>query len=608
MADTRRSDVTEARRGLLKRTLRYMRPVALLYALWILTMLGSVLGDTMTPILVRMGIDDFAVPGTTEGLWSYLFLWIPLILFAWLCVYFEKILCGKVSSRLRYGLRQDLFQRLNSLSVDYFDTARSGWILERFSKDVRNIESFFMWDFRDLLMSGGRVVFYLTSMFLLSWRLALVVLILSPLFAVLIRVFNRIYLRFERSVKRQDSDMTATYTETVFGIRTIKALGLEKRFGEEYREQSEQFRQTKLRYARFSAVFDPLVYLIGLLCTASILVFGTMIQRRVGLSVGTLAAFLTYSASLYSCINNIAGAISGFQSCRAGMERYFSLMDQKSTVKDTSEVSAKYPDRASYEKLPELSGEIEFRDVSFSYTKKIPLIEHMNLKIPAGQKVAFVGETGGGKTTIVNLACRFYEPLEGTIFYDGVDHRDLPIGYIYSKLGYVLQSPYLFPGSIMENALYGREDAREEDVITAAKRLGIDGMITSLPERYDTQVGEAGDHLSFGQKQLISYLRALVADPRILVLDEATSGLDSATEKSLETATLELTRGRTTLLIAHRLSTARTADRILFVEAGKILEDGTHEELMRLGGRYAAMYRTQSVQLELSNTRKVTVS
>ena len=416
------------------------------------------------------------------------------------------------------------------------------------------------------------------------------------------------YLRIERSLKRQGSDMTATYTETVFGIRTIKALGLEKRFGDEYREQSEHLRRTRLRYARMSSVFNPLVYLVGLLCTASVLVVGTVIQRSSGLSLGTMAAFLTYASALFGCINSVANGIINYPGTRASMERYYSLLDRESTVKDPPEIAKRYPSAESYSALPDLSGEIEFRDVTFSYTPDVPLIEHLDLRIPAGQKVALVGETGGGKTTIVNLACRFYEPLSGTIFYDGTDHRELPIGYIYSSLGYVLQSPYLFPESVVKNAMYGRREATRQDVIEAAKRLGIHEMIESFPEGYDTQVGEAGDMLSFGQKQLISYLRALVADPRILVLDEATSGLDSATEQSLEKATRELTRGRTTLLIAHRLSTARTADRILFVESGKILEDGTHEELMRLDGRYAAMYRTQSVQLELSNTRKVPVS
>ena len=596
MAATRKTDETAAKRGLFLRTLRYMKPVAGLYILWILTLLGSVLIDTISPILVKTGIDRFATPHTTEGLGRYALLWIPLIVLGGFFIWGEKILCGKAAGGLLYGMRKDLFRRLNSLSVDYFDTARSGWILERFSRDARNVEVFFIWDTRDILMDGGRILFYLTSMLILNWKLALAVVVLAPLFALLTHVFNRMYLRFERSVKRQGSDMTATYTETVFGIRTIKALEQETRFDREYRELSEEFRRTKMRYARVSSVYDPLVYLVGLLCTASVLVFGTVIQRSSGLSLGTMAAFLTYASALYGCINSVANGIINYPGTRASMERYYSLLDRESTVKDPPEIAERYPSEEVWQALPRLAGEIEFRDVTFSYTPDVPLIEHLDLRIPAGQKVALVGETGGGKTTIVNLACRFYEPLSGTILYDGTEHRALPIGYVYSQLGYVLQSPYLFPGTVMENAMYGRKDAVREDVISAAKKLGIHEMISSFPEGYDTQVGEAGDMLSFGQKQLISYLRALVADPRILVLDEATSGLDSATEQSLENATRELTRGRTTLLIAHRLSTARTADRILFVEAGKILEDGNHEALMRLGGRYASIVRAQSVE------------
>lgn len=372
-------------------------------------------------------------------------------------------------------------------------------------------------------------------------------------------------------------------------------MNLEDRLTEEFHEQSTQVKKVSMSLIRVNSAYAQAIYFMGCLTMGIVVTLGTSLCLDYSMSVGTLAAFISYATALYNNIVSLSAVGERYQNCKAAMERFFSLLDQPVRVDDTPEVKAQYPDEAAIAHLPKLHGGITFENVHFSYEDGQTVFRGLNLTIRPGETIALVGETGAGKTTLVNLACRFYEPTEGRILLDGQDYRNLPLRYIYKNLGYVLQSPHLFSGSILENIRYGRLDATDEEVKAAARMVYADAFISRLAEGYQTDVGEGGSLLSTGERQLVSFARALLVDPSILVLDEATASVDSETEVLISKATEALIEGRTTFIIAHRLSTARGADRILVVDHGAVVEDGTHEELMAARGYY---YRLNLRQYE----------
>lgn len=434
------------------------------------------------------------------------------------------------------------------------------------------------------------------AMLALNWKLALIIMSIVPALAVLTWYFQNKILRWNRKVRKINSRITSGYNEGIMGAQTSKTLVIEEKNLGEFQEVTEEMRTAAIRAARLSAVYVPLVLFCGSLATAIVVGKGGQMVLDNLLMIGTLSAFTSYAVGIFEPIQQLARNLAELISIQANIERVTTLLDQKPTVKDSPEVVEKYGDtfHPKKENWEPIRGDIEFQDVSFRYPDgKEDVLSHFNLKVPAGTTIAIVGETGAGKSTLVNLACRFFEPTEGRILIDGKDYRERSQLWLHSSIGYVLQSPHLFSGTIEDNIRYGRLDATEEEIREAARAVSADLVAEKLEKGYQTDVGEGGGRLSTGEKQLVSFARAILADPRIFVLDEATSSIDTQTEQLIQKATEKLLEGRTSFIIAHRLSTIRHADLILVVRDGKIIEQGKHEELLEKQGYYYHLCRQQ---------------
>ena len=468
--------------------------------------------------------------------------------------------------------------------------------------DTNKISAITAWDMVDILWALTYVLSAFISMAILDLRLALLVMIIVPIIAVLTTYFQKKILFWNRKVRAINSRLTGAYNEGIMGAKTSKTLVIEDKNTEEFSELTEEMRSASVRAAGLNALYIPLVMLASSAATAIVLVRGGDMVLEHGMLIGTLSAFTTYAVSIFEPIQQMARVLANIISVQPNIERVMGLLDQKPNIVDNPAVIEKYGDsfHPKKENWEEIRGDIEFDDVSFRYPDgEEEVLSHFSLKIPAGTTVAIVGETGAGKSTLVNLACRFFEPTSGRILIDGVDYRERSQLWLHSRLGYVLQNPHLFSGTVMENIRYGRLDATDEEVRAAAKAVSADTVVEHLENGYDSDVGEGGDKLSTGEKQLVSFARAVLADPAIFVLDEATSSIDTQTEQLIQNATLNLLKGRTSFLIAHRLSTIRQADLILVVKDGKIVEQGKHEELLKKGGYYHDLYSKQFQQEEM---------
>ena len=419
---------------------------------------------------------------------------------------------------------------------------------------------------------------------------------LGTMLAALTVYFQKKLIVLNREVRAQHSKITSSYNEGIMGAKTSKTLALESRLTDEFEQTTANAARAGILHGRMRAIYVPLIVLCGTLAASATLLRGGSMVFKGTLSIGVLSAFMTYALSLFQTFRQQAARISQLISLQANVERVVDLIDEKPTVQDSPEVEAKYGDcfHPKMENWEEMRGEIDFDDVSFTYPDGgEEVLTHFSLHVPAGSTVAIVGETGAGKSTLVNLVCRFFEPTAGRVLIDGRDARERSQLWLHSHVGYVLQSPHLFSGTIRENIRYGKPDATDEEVYAAAKAVSADRVAAKLEQGYDTDVGECGDKLSTGEKQLISFARAVIAKPKIFVLDEATSSVDTETEMLIQKATHTLMQGTTSFVIAHRLSTIRQADVILVIDHGKIVEQGTHESLLKANGAYAGLYHTQ---------------
>lgn len=579
-----------------KRMLPFLRPYAGTFAMVILMNLLCAAVDIMLPLFQRAAIDNFIERDTTEGLGWFSLCYALVIVAQTLFVICFTRGCMRIEMRLGRDMKRACFTHLQTLSFSYYNTTPVGYILARVMSDTNRIAGMAAWQSVDLLWALAYVLGVFGAMLVLNVRLALTIMLIVPAIALLTAYFQNRILHWNRRIRKQNSKITSAYNEGIMGAKTSKTLVIEEQNTEEFTHITEDMRRSGIRAARLNAVFIPLVLLMGSIATAIVIRRGGGMVLDDMMLLGTLSAFATYAAGIFEPIQQIARNLSELISMQANIERVMGLLDERPQITDTPAVVEKYG--TSLAPKPEnwepLHGDIVFEDVSFRYPDgSEEVLSHFSLTIPAGTTVAIVGETGAGKSTLVNLACRFFEPTSGRILIDGRDYRERSQLWLHSSIGYVLQSPHLFSGTVMENIRYGRLDATDEEVMAAARAVSADLVVEKLEGGWQSEVGEGGDRLSTGEKQLISFARAVLADPRIFVLDEATSSIDTQTEQLIQNAISYLLKDRTSFLIAHRLSTIRQADLILVVKDGRIVEQGRHEELLRLGGYYHALYSRQ---------------
>ena len=584
-----------------KRIFPFLKPYKKTVIMILVMNLFCSLVDIILPLFQRYAINHFIEGNTLTGIGFFTVLYIVVIALQGAAV----IAFTRGSMRIEMGLGKDLkralFVHLQTLSFSYYNVTPVGYMLSRVMNDTGKISGLIAWNFVDLLWALTYVLGVFVAMLFLNWKLALVIMLVVPAIALLTFYFQNRILKWNRQVRKINSKITSAYNEGIMGAKTAKSLVVEEKTYGEFQEITGEMRSASVRAARLNAVYLPLVLFCGSLATAIVLARGGIQVFENAMLIGTLSAFTTYAVGIFEPIQQMARNLAEFISAQANIERVTDLMDEQPQIQDTPEVIEKYGDSffPKKENWEPIKGDIEFRDVSFHYPDgKEEILSHFNLKIPAGTNVAIVGETGAGKSTLVNLACRFFEPTGGQILIDGKDYRERSQLWLHSSLGYVLQNPHLFSGSVMENIRYGRLDATDEEVIAAAKAVHADQVVEKMDLGYQSDVGEGGDRLSTGEKQLISFARAVLADPRIFVLDEATSSIDTQTEQLIQKATDKILKGRTSFLIAHRLSTIRNADLILVVKDGKIIEQGKHLELLEQKGYYYQLVRRQFTEEE----------
>ena len=552
--------------------------------------------NTILPLFQQYAFDNFIANDTLEGLAPFIVLYILCLLVTMALDYVASFDCCKLEMYLLRDMRRAAFNHLQTLSVSYFSANSVGRVHARVMSDTSAIGSIISWD----VYQGGWNVTYVISavtiMLALDPLLALCVIVVVPLVAVASCYFQRRLTVLNRRVREINSEITGGFNEGITGVQTAKTLAIEDRLDARFsRNTARMHRQgTKLGHNR--ALFYSIIAFASSAALALVLWYGGVLTAENAVKLGTLTVFMTYAQGIMSPVQWSVDAIADLIAVKVNAERLSALLSTESDVKDTPEVTEKYgdtfdPKRENWEPL---YGDVEFRDVTFRYPDgKENVLEHFNLKVPKGTLVAIVGETGAGKSTLVNLVCRFYEPTEGQVLIDGRDARERSVGWLHSHIGYVLQTPHLFSGTVRENLLYGNETATQAQLEEACASVNADKVIARLENGYDSCIGEDGCSLSTGEKQLLSFARAILADPAIFVLDEATSSIDTITEKLIQQAIEKLMRGRTSFVIAHRLSTIRSADVILAVHGGKIVESGTHEELIKRRGYYYGLYIKQ---------------
>ena len=552
--------------------------------------------EVIFPLLKRSAIDNFAMTGDLAGLVPFIIKYAVCVIAFASSIFLFIRLCGTVEVGLCRHIRRTAFKRLQELPFSFYDKTSVGYLIARLTSDTQRLGDTVAWGLLDVMWSSFFLIIVSITMFVLNWKLTLITLSVVPLMAVITGFFQTRILKNYREVRRINSRITGAYNEGIMGAKTTKTLVREDANFEEFRDLTSTMRNASIRAAVLSAALYPIIIGLGGFATAFILWKGGHDVFVMGsISIGTLTAFISYATQIFEPISNIARIFAEAQQSQAAAERVISLIETEPEIADTPDVIETFGDNFNpkCENWPKLKGDIEFKNVSFQYIDGETVLKHFDLQVKAGETIALVGETGSGKSTIVNLLCRFYEPTEGEILIDGVNYKQRSQLWLQSNLGYVLQQPHLFSGTIRENIRYGKLDATDEEVEEAAGMVSADQFIATLEKGYDTNVGEGGNLLSTGQKQLISFARALIGRPAIFVLDEATSSVDTETEVKIQYAIQTALRGRTSFIIAHRLSTIRGADRILVIQDGEITESGSHKELLKLRGYYHDLYVNQ---------------
>lgn len=564
----------------------------------------SSLIDSIYPLFNQYALNHFIALKTTDTIVPFIIVYIVILIVFVILNFVSTTWAGKIEMSVNRDLRNASFNHLQELSFSYFNQNNVGYVHARVMSDTGRIGQLVSWDMMDMVWQGSYLLFVLINMALINIHLAMYIMLIIPFAVILIIFFQKKLVALNRKIREINSKITSNFNEGITGAKSIKTLVVENKINHDFDVDSDDMEKTSVLAGRYSALFSSLVTMLSSITLAIILWKGGMINQEGIIMIGTLSVFMTYALNMLEPIQSIVGGIARLIAIQVNIERFTTLLETQSDVADRVEVVEKYGDtfHPKKENWEPLYGDVEFKDVSFKYPDGNEMVlEHFDLKVPQGTNVAIVGETGAGKSTLVNLVCRFFEPTYGQVLIDGKDARDRSQLWLHSNIGYVLQTPHLFSGTVRDNLRYGKPDATDEEIWKALKLVNAEFVIDKMDKGLDSEVGEGGDMLSTGEKQLISFARAILADPKILVLDEATASIDTLTEKAIQDAIFTVIKGRTSFVIAHRLSTIVDADVILVVKDGKIIERGKHAELMQAHGYYYDLYTRQYEEM-VTNT------
>lgn len=586
-------------RKLFAYTAPYKRELALLGTFAVATALMEV----AFPQITRGVVDAVEAHGRDAQLWPFALAYLGCTVVIATSVAGFIWAGGKMRTHVSHDIRRDGFENLQRLSFAFYDHRPVGWLMARMTSDCERLANILAWGFLDLVWGATMMVGIATAMLAMNFKLGLLALAVIPVLGWVSAKFQKRILRSAREVRRTNSRITASYNESIMGVLTSKAFVREQENLSDFKQLTDGMYGASVQNQTQAAIYVPIVLTLASLATGVTSAVGGFDLFKGVMSVGTLVAFMAYARHFFDPIEQLGRWFAEMQMAQASAERIMSLVDSVPAIADSTDVRetlAMQRDRPARQNVAEDGGpaqirSIELKDVSFAYGEGRPVLDHINLSASMGDTIAIVGATGGGKSTLVNVICRFYEPTSGQVLIDGIDYRNRGLHWLQSQLGMVLQNAHVFSGSILENIRYGRLDASDEEVFEAARLASVDEIVKDLAEGYATQVGEGGSRLSAGQRQLVSFARAILADPQILVMDEATSSVDTDTEQRIQRGMANVLAGRISFVIAHRLSTIRNATRIVVIDHGRIIEQGSHAQLMAHRGHYFDLYRQQSL-------------
>lgn len=578
------------------RLIPYLKPYRrTLFIMVLLGIIGSIV-DIVIPLFQRYAINNYIVTNVLDSLPYFIILYILSLTVQVVANIISIFSANKIELYMEHDMKQACFDHLQTLSFSFFNQNSVGYVHARIMSDTARIGHLVSWSLMDAVWHLTYIVGALAVMLSINAKLALLVLAIVPIVALLIAFSLNKLTALNRAIREMNSRISGDYNEGITGAKTIKTLVLEDKMTREFYDDTRKMKKTSVHTARFRGLLFSSVSFFSYVALALVLWRGGLITIEQAMEIGTLSAFMSYAQGLMDPLLWLIDTFSQLINTQVNIERVTRLIETESDVSDSPEVIQKYGDifEPKRENWEPIYGDIRFEDVSFRYPDgDETVLEHFSLDIPRGTQVAIVGETGAGKSTLVNLVCRFFEPTEGKILIDGRDARERSQLWLHSSIGYVLQTPHLFSGTVRDNLRYGKPDATDEEIHHALALVSADEVVARMDKGLDSEVGEGGNLLSTGEKQLLSFARAIIADPRILVLDEATSSVDTITEQIIQNAITKVTKGRTSFIIAHRLSTVRDADVIIVVKNGKIIEQGKHAELMKQRGYYHSLYTRQ---------------